>query len=241
MSGFTVVMLTDGSHLYRRLGWVLEYKGCLVLRASSNEALGEALPFRQFDLILAQVKRKGEEKLAVLKQAKRIHPQVRMILCSGNRETTFPLEAYELEADDYLFMPCRLTEIWRRVAACLKISSGATRNLAARYRFMPINRTILENSRRAFEYFRYNLSSSASALKTLVNTSGARLDKNLMHKIFEVSARLEILQEMTEGFCRGISGLALINDLVQGEFKPAFPFRVKAAPAPHDSSPLEHL
>lgn len=240
MSDFTVLMLTDDSLFYQKLGWLLECKGCLVLRAGIDETRMQALPVREFDLVLAQVRRAAGEDLGVLKQIKSLHPRIRTVLCSGDQENAFPLEAYELEADDYLFMPCRPAEIWRRVAACLQ-RSGKIRSPGAKYRFIPLNRTILENSRRVFDYFRYNLESSAATLRTVVNTRGdGPGKKNLAKMICEVSARLEVLQEMTDGLCRRISGMALINALVQGDCMPAFPLEAKQAPVPLDYYPRRH-
>jgi DNA-binding response OmpR family regulator len=203
MIGYRVLMLTEDSHLYRKLELILAHKGCRVLRDATQV---EGIHIRQLDLILVQVSRRSGEEWAVLKQVKRLHPRARVILCSRDGEAAFPLEAYQLEADDYLFMPCRLTELWRRVAACLKRTQGKSSDLAPASRGVRLNRTLLEKSQRMLEYFRYNLGSSASALKTLINAPGNRIDEKLLAKIHEVSARLEVLQEMTDGFLRGISG-----------------------------------
>ena len=211
MSGYTVLMLAEDSHLYRKLGRVLEQRGCRVLRPGPDATQEEAIHIRQFDLILAQVNRERGEELAVLKQVKRLHPQVRVVLCSRDGESAFPLEAYQLEVDDYLLMPCRLAELWRRVAACLKRPPGNSSYLTPASRSVHLNRTLLKKSRRMMEYFRYNLGSSASALKTLLNTPGTRLDEKLLAKIHEVSARLEVLQEMTDGFLGDISGVEAVT------------------------------
>jgi DNA-binding NarL/FixJ family response regulator len=174
----------------------------------------EAIQIRQFDLILAQVNRGSGEELAVLKQVKRLHPQVRVVLCSRDGETAFPLEAYQLEVDDYLLMPCRLAELWRRVAACLKRTPGKSGDLAAASRLAPINGEILEKLKRVFHYIHYNLDSATTALQPLINTPESRLDKKSMAKIYEASARLEVLQEMTDGFLRGISGVEVVTFLM---------------------------
>ena len=204
LTGYTVLMLTADSRPYQNLGWVLEHKGCRVLRGNSG-GTREEVPVREFDLVLAQIHREEGEELALLEQIKGLHPQVRLVLCSLDGETAFPLEAYQLEVDDYLLMPCRLAELWRRVAACLKKAAGKSRNLAVKTGGEPINCHIWEKSRPVCDYFRYNLGASAAALKSLIHTSAASLDKKLMAKIQAVSARLEVLQEMTEAFWQGIS------------------------------------
>jgi DNA-binding NtrC family response regulator len=214
MSGSTVLMLAADSHLFRKLGWVLGHRGCKVLRLSSEALELEATQVRELDLVLAQIKREDGGELAVLKQIKTLHPQVRLILCSRHGETAFPLEAYQMEVDDYLLMPLSLVELWRRVAACLEGAAGRTWDLALKSGGRPLNRAILEKSRPVGEYFRYNLGVSASALKSLIHISASSLDQKLMAQIQEVSARLEVLQEMTEGFLWGISGAEYVAGLL---------------------------
>ncbi|RJR47998.1 MAG: response regulator [Deltaproteobacteria bacterium] len=203
MTGYTVLMLTDDSHLFRKLELILAHKGCRVLRDTTQV---EGIHILQLDLILVQVSRKSGEELVVLKQVKRLHPQVRVVLCSRDGEWAFPLEVYQLDADDYLFIPCRLMELWRRVVACLRRPLEKSSHQAPASRGVHVNRALLMKSRQMLEYFRYNLGSSASTLKTLINAPDAGWDEKLMAKIHEVSARLEILQEMTDCFLRGISG-----------------------------------
>lgn len=211
ISKCTVLMLAEDSHLYRKLGWVLEHQGCRVLRDATQV---EAIHIRQIDLILAQVNREDGEELAVLKQVQRLHPQVRVVLCSRDGETAFPLEAYQLEVNDYLLMPCGLAELWRRIAACLKRTPGKSSELTDAPWFARINGEILEKLKRVFHYIRYNLDSATTALQPLINTPESRLDKKSMAKIYEASARLEVLQEMTDGFLRGISGVETVTFLM---------------------------
>jgi len=195
-------MLAEDSYLYRKLGQVLEHKNCRVLRDASQV---ETIPIRQIDLILVQVNRGDGKELSILKQVKRVHPQVKVVLCSRDGETAFPLEAYQLEVDDYLFMPCRLAELWRRVTACLKRPPGKSSYLPPAPPGVHVSRTLREKSQRMVEPFRYNLGSSTSTLKTLINATESRPDEKFMAKIHEVSARLEVLQEMVEGFLQGLS------------------------------------
>lgn len=207
MSGYTVLMLAEDAHLYRKLGRVLEHEGCRVLKDAIQV---EAAHIRQFDLILAQVNRNGGEELAVLKQVKRLHPQVRVVLCTRDGEKAFPLEAYQLEADDYLFMPCRLAELWRRVAACLKRTPGKSKDLPAAPWFAPINGAFLERLKRVFHFIGYNLDSTTTALKPLIKATESRADEKFVAQIHEMSARLEVLQEMTDGFLHGISRMEAV-------------------------------
>jgi two-component system response regulator YesN len=199
-------MCSEDLHVCRRLGWYLEYKGCKVLRAATGKDLAEAIHSREFDLILAQIDRQDLEGLQILQKAKRLLPQARLILVNASQDMTFPLQAYQLEVDDYLFMDCRPAELWRRVAACLERLPEKRKNLGAVCRSLPLNRAIVRRVQHISQYFSYTLDSSRSILQSLLNAPEADLDRQWLPKIQQVSARLEILQEVMEGLQQGISG-----------------------------------
>lgn len=207
LTGYAVLLIAEDAHLYRKLGWVLEHKGCKVQRTGPEALQGEGLQVCQCDLILTQINGDDAEKLAALRQIKKISPRVRMILCSREGESAFPLEAYQLEVDDYLLMPLRLAEIWRRVVTCLKSIPGKAVSPAAANWQAQLNRTVLEKFQQVCSYFHYNLGSSRMALAPLLQEADAVPDKNLRRKVREVSARLMVMQELTGDFAGGIAGI----------------------------------
>ena len=52
-------------------------------------------------------------------QAKKINPLTKIMLITNRLDLTFPLEAYDIEIDDYIIMPVSAGEFWRRVENCL--------------------------------------------------------------------------------------------------------------------------
>ena len=126
--------------------------------------------------------------------------------------------SYQLEVDDYLFLDCRPAELWRRVAACLERLPGKRKNVGAASRSLPLNRGILKKVAHMCQYLCYSLESSRATLQSLINAPEADLDGKWRPKIQEVSARLEIMEEMMQGLRYGMSGQGLshINRLRQG-------------------------
>lgn len=205
MTAPTILMFSEDLHLHQRLGWLLESRGCRLFRAGNDKALALAVNSREFDLILAQVNWERARELDILHQVKQLHPRTRIILLShGNM--TLPLEAYQMEVDDYLFLPCRPGEIWRRVLACLSRPLEKNRNLMGRPRPVSVNRAILQKVQHVCQYFDYALGSSMSALQSLINSPQAGLPDDSLTKIQGVFARLESLQEMMGCFHRAVAG-----------------------------------
>lgn len=97
---------------------VLECNNYRVKRALTPENAIDALVTRNFDLIMANADLDGVE---IIKRAKKINPSIKGILLIGsNPHQILPAEAFEIDIDDYLVMPCRVMEFQRRVSQCLE-------------------------------------------------------------------------------------------------------------------------
>jgi signal transduction histidine kinase len=120
MARHDILLAGDGTNLLRTIGWVLQYKGFAVKTTSSPEAALEALVKKNYDLVIGKLSSDNREVLDILERAKRLNPDVKVVVISTNGEAIFPLEAYELEIDDYIMMPVSPTELWRRVSQCLE-------------------------------------------------------------------------------------------------------------------------
>ncbi len=120
MAKSEILLLGDGSHSFRTMGWVLEYKGFSIKALRGPEAALEALVKNNYDLIIAKLSREESDNLAVLRQAKKINPWTKVMLITDRLDLAFPLEAYNIDIDDYIIMPISAGEFWRRVENCLE-------------------------------------------------------------------------------------------------------------------------
>jgi DNA-binding NtrC family response regulator len=115
-----ILFLGDGSHPFRTMGWVLEYRGFSIKAVGGPEAALEALVKKNYDLIIAKVSRNEKDSLTALRQAKKINPLTKVMLITNSLDLAFPLEAYNIDIDDYIIMPISAGEFWRRVENCLE-------------------------------------------------------------------------------------------------------------------------
>lgn len=105
-------------HAYERL---LRKHGHLATWESSGESALSRLGSDPFDLLLLDLRMRGIDGLAVLKQV-RLDPKTRslpVIVCSGDRSDDAIVAAFELGADDYLHKPPRPQVFFARVDASL--------------------------------------------------------------------------------------------------------------------------
>ena len=68
----------------------MDYKGFAVKVTASPEAALESLVKKNFDLVIAKLTTVDRESLDILKRAKRLNPEVKIMLVSGNNDVIFP-------------------------------------------------------------------------------------------------------------------------------------------------------
>jgi signal transduction histidine kinase len=202
MAKYEILLLGDGSHLFRTMAWVLEYKGLSVQASGSPEAALEALVKKNYDLIIAKLSMEDMDNLDVLKRAKRMNPEVKVMVVSGNHEVTLPLEAYQIEIDDYILMPVSPTELWRRVNACLENLEvvDLTPVSAPAASAADINERVLNRMMVMFHDIRGSMVSTAAALRLLSRGTYGELGQTAQGKIQEVAQRVDKLINLTEEF-----------------------------------------
>ena len=113
-----ILIVNDGSLPLKMMGCLLEDKGYhLSLTDSPEEALA-LLSSR--NIILAVIKLNGQQtdRLALLHMVKELDAETKLIIVGD--QARLPAEAFEVEADDYLILPCRPAEIWRRLNSYLE-------------------------------------------------------------------------------------------------------------------------
>lgn len=200
MAKYEILLLGDGSHLFRTVAWVLEYKGYTVKAAASPEAALEALVKKNYDLVIAKLSLTAMDGVEVLKRAKRMNPLVKIMVISGSHELTLPREAYQIDVDDYILMPVRPTELWRRVSHCLesleivdlvplKVESGKN-----------INEQALDRLMMMFHDMRGSMVSIAASLKLMTRGKYGEMSDNALTKLHEVTGGVQNLMQLVEEF-----------------------------------------
>ncbi len=203
MAKYEILLLGDGSHLFRTIAWVLEYKGYAVRAAASPEAALEALVRKNYDLVIAKLTTAEVDGVEVLKRAKNLNPGVKIMVVSGNHEVTFPREAYQIEVDDYILMPVSPTELWRRVSQCLEnleivdlVPAKANPVQVA----AEVNERALDRLIMMFHDLRGSMVSSAASLKLVSRGRFGDMNVHARAKLREVSDTLNKLIHLTEEF-----------------------------------------
>jgi two-component system sensor histidine kinase/response regulator len=201
MAKYDILLVGDSANLLRTIGWVLEYKGYKVKATANPEAALEALVKKNYDLVIGKLSATDQEVLAILERARRLNPAVKIMAISANGEAVFPLEAYEVEIDDYILMPVSPTELWRRVNQCLE-GQEVVDLLPIKGSFdLPIERDgARPQTMLMLHDLRGAMVSTAAALKLMARGSSGDMSTGARLRLGEVSGRVENLINLTDEF-----------------------------------------
>ena len=73
--------------------------------------------------MIVKLQGKNADAPALLNAVKDLNPEARLIILG--EDARLPVEAFQLTVDDYILLPCRPVEVWRRITSCLKALRGA--------------------------------------------------------------------------------------------------------------------
>jgi two-component system, sensor histidine kinase and response regulator len=201
MAKYDILLIGDGTNLLKTIGWVLDYRGFAVRATDGPEAALEALVKKNYDLVIARLTTSAMESLDILKRAKRLNREVKIMVVSGHDDAILPLEVYQVEVDDYLLMPVTPTELWRRVSHCLEYrevvdlqpvkspaASSGRSDLAE-----PQMMLMLHDIRGA-------MISNAALLKLMARGTHGEMSEPARAKLLEATGRIEKTIRLTEDF-----------------------------------------
>ena len=116
MSDKSILLVDDEENILASIGWVLKKNNFKVTTASSGREAINFLRSTHFDLVITDLIMREVDGIAVLKQAKYLHPDVGVIILTGHGAVGSAVEAIKLGADDYLQKPCDMQDLLNKAA-----------------------------------------------------------------------------------------------------------------------------
>ena len=195
-----ILIVNDGSLLLKMIGGLLEHKGYhLSLTDSPEEALAR-LSSRNIVLVVMKLNGRQADRLAVMHMVKELDGGTKLIIVG--EQAQLPVEIFEIEADDYVMLPCRIAEIWRRLTRCLEepvTLPGVTREDVLMH---PVNRRVFHNLGLMFHDMRGLLTSVNEGMKLLNRRMDGRFDEEVETIFQKTYQKTRTLM----GFCEDFFG-----------------------------------
>jgi signal transduction histidine kinase len=200
MAAFEILLMSDGSSLFRTLAWALESKSYGVAEVSSPVAAIESLTLKDYDLLIAKLPLDSHSGMDVVKWARKLNPETRIIAVGEDHQVAFPLDAYRLKLDDFILMPCSPAELWRRVAACLGGLQTKTAQEDSQVRLAAINERVLNKLAVMLHDVRSSMVSISAALKLVMEDTEGQLQDGAAQRIREVHSRVKKAVGLSEEY-----------------------------------------
>ena len=114
-----ILVVDDDPHIVELNYDILAGEGYQITKSISGEEAIQELESKKFDLVVTDLNMGKIGGISVLKRAKELHPETKVIITTGNMDIHYAIDALRLHADDYLLKPFDISEFLDRVAQCL--------------------------------------------------------------------------------------------------------------------------
>jgi DNA-binding NarL/FixJ family response regulator len=111
MSYKSILLADDEEAVLTSIGWALEKNNFMVTTATDGQIAINKLHARQFDLVITDLRMPKIDGIGVLKEAKRLYPEIGVIVLTGYGDVGSAVQALQLGADDYLQKPCDINDL----------------------------------------------------------------------------------------------------------------------------------
>jgi DNA-binding NtrC family response regulator len=108
---FRVLIVDDEDDLLSTLVERLEFRGIRTVGVQTGEQALAKIAKQDFDVVVQDVKLKGEDGVEVMKNIKQIRPNLPVILLTGHMSQESSREGLEAGAIDYVLKPINLEDL----------------------------------------------------------------------------------------------------------------------------------
>jgi excisionase family DNA binding protein len=118
-TGHRVLVVDDEESIRELLSKTLELAEYDVETVAESRTALERLRLGAYDLLIADLRMPGMDGLALIREARRLHPALRVIIITGYSTEASAIEAVNLGVVGYLVKPFRIPQVLAAVARAL--------------------------------------------------------------------------------------------------------------------------
>jgi FixJ family two-component response regulator len=120
MSKKTILLVDDEQSICISISWALEQNGFAVTTAGNGEEAIAHLQTGPFDLVITDMIMDKVDGFAVLQQAKRLYPEIEVIMLTGYGNVGSAVRALKMGAADFLQKPCDIDDLLNKTTRSLE-------------------------------------------------------------------------------------------------------------------------
>jgi signal transduction histidine kinase len=198
-----ILIVNDGTPVLKTIGLLLADKGYRTCVTDSPLEARAELAKKYFRLVIVKLPGKTADSPALMNAVKDLNPEARLIILG--EDARLPMEAFKLAVDDYILLPCRPVEVWRRITDCMKALLGAADPEAIQGNLNAANGRVLTKLSLLFHDLRGGLVSLQETLKLCRRLPPGQLDADVDLLLGDAGQKADRLQALLEEFLRQAS------------------------------------
>ena len=193
-----ILAINDGSLLLPVMGGLLTTRDYRLSLTDSPEEALVLLNNQTYHLVVVKLDGEQSDRLPVMHMVKELRDNTKLIIIADKARP--PVGIFEIEADDYILLPCRMLEIWRRLLHCLEPSYRQPETFRSNSLIHPANRRTLNNLSLLFLEMQDQATAIIDGLQFIKNKLNGRLagEAEAVHQ--EAWERTQNVTGMTEDF-----------------------------------------
>lgn len=121
MKTYNILIVDDEENIRTVLRLDLEKQNYGVDEAESGQQGLELIKNTHYDLLITDLKMNGMDGLEMMREIKKIKPEIMIIMLTGYGSLDSAVEAMRLGASDYLKKPYDKSELYLRISKCFEI------------------------------------------------------------------------------------------------------------------------
>jgi DNA-binding response OmpR family regulator len=119
-----ILLVHDGSNIFPKIGAILQDQGFQVVIAPDAQTALAELPNYDFAVVVAGASREQSAGLHVLAAVKELRPEIKTMVVTRLLNPELPVQAYEMDIDDYIHWPLSSSELSGRIKGLLADDRG---------------------------------------------------------------------------------------------------------------------
>jgi DNA-binding response OmpR family regulator len=209
-----ILLVDEKSPILGNIGRILQNWGYLVMLAPDARTALENVQNSQLDLIVVSLGDNEGDKLNLMRWARRIYPQAKLIVV-GNPSTTLPVEVFQVEVDDYLLPPFSAMELSVRVDRCLhgdKVIQGNPKD-----KVDLINGKVLKSLSLKIRNIHNGLLAMQARVNNLIGQEYSLSAEDRIANVHEISGGIGMLSRVTENMLYNMLVCCIENEISSTE------------------------
>ena len=173
---------------------ILQDWGYLVTLAPNARSALEELPGHRFDLLLVSLNGYEEDKLNLLRWARRSSAQPKLMVV-GYAKVTLPMDVFRIKVDDYILPPFTAQELSTRVDRCLNGGKVIPDTTETRDEHIG---NVINSFKQKIDDIHNGLISLKSSFNLFIDQEIDTFDDGTINNINEISYEFHLLISITE-------------------------------------------